>query len=63
MATITITATSPQAARVVHCVGVRLGLGRDATLAEVQAYIIAYLKSEVRMVEQSESAVASLDLT
>ena len=63
MATITITATSPQAARVVHCIGVRLGLGRDATLAEVQAYLIKYLKSEVRTVEQSESALVPLDLT
>ena len=63
MAAITITATAPQAARVVHCVGVRLGLGRDATLTEVHDYLVEYLKTTVRVIEQSEAVSTSLDLT
>ena len=63
MASITVTATAPQAARVVHCVGIRLGLGRDATLTEVHDFIVEYLKTTVRVVEQSEAASTSLDLT
>ena len=63
MATITITATAPQAARVVHCVGVRLGLGRDATLTEIHDYLVEYLKTTVKVVEQAETALTSLDLT
>lgn len=47
----------------VHCVGVRLGLGRDATLTEVHDYIVEYIKTTVKVVEQAETVLTSLDLT
>ena len=63
MATITITANAPEVARVAHCVGVRLGLGRDATATEVQQFLIEYLKTTIKVVEQSEATLTPLNLT
>lgn len=63
MAVITINADATQAARVAHAIGAELSLGRDATLGEVQNYLITYLKETVLRVEKREQATAPLNLT
>lgn len=45
MATLTINTTAQQDARISEAFGEYLGLGRNATLQEVRAAIIDYLKS------------------
>lgn len=59
MATLTITTTSEQDARIVVAFGHRLGLGRNATAPEVKAAIIGYLKSVVLDYEQRAAAQAA----
>lgn len=44
MATLTITTTAPQDARLVVAFGAKLGLGRNATAAEIKADIIGYIR-------------------
>lgn len=54
MATLTITTTAAQDARIVAAFGKRLGLGRNATGAEVKAAIITYIKNMVQMQEYDD---------
>lgn len=59
MATLTITTTAPQDARLGPAWGAKLGLGRDATVAEVKAYLIKVLRNGVIEYE-TQQAVAAL---
>jgi hypothetical protein len=59
MAVLTITTTAGEAQRVATAFGARLGLGRDATNAEVKTAVIAYIRSIVRTYE-NEVAIAAL---
>lgn len=55
MATLTITTTAAQDARIVVAFGKRLGLERNATSAEVKAAVIDYIK---QIVFDQEAAAA-----
>ena len=48
MATMTITTTGAQDARLVVAFGKQLGLGRDATAAEIKAEIIRFTRTVVQ---------------
>ena len=58
MAVLTITTTAPQDARIVAAYGSKLGLGRNATGAEVKAHIISEIKQVVEQFEHAEQASA-----
>jgi hypothetical protein len=64
MATVTITTTAPQDARLGPAYGAKLGLRdangdpRNATVAEVKAYLIAVLQADVRNYEYEQAKVA-----
>jgi hypothetical protein len=51
MATLTITTTAPQDARIVAAFGAKLGLAGDASAAQVKADVIAYITGVVRSYE------------
>lgn len=59
MATLTITTTAPQAARVAEAFGKMLNLGRDATNNEVKEAVIAYVRGVVLSYE-NRKAIALL---
>ena len=61
MATITITTTAEQDARIVAAFGDRLGLNRDATGAEVKADIIQTIKTIVLQYEQRIASQTAID--
>ena len=56
MPTISFTVSSGEAARVSAAYGARLGLGRDATLAEVKTAIV---KEVIAVVAQFETVITS----
>lgn len=58
MPTLSIDLTNQQAQRVAAAIGSLLGLGRDATVAEVRDYIVAHLRAEVRRGEVSAAQSA-----
>ena len=63
MASMTITTTAQQDARIVAAYGTKLGLGRNATGAEVKEEVIRMIKRDVREQEffvASTSAQAAL---
>ena len=60
MATLTITTTAPQDARIVAAFGKRLNLGRDATLAEVKQQVIAFITNAVQEQETGTAVAAAL---
>lgn len=53
MGTLTITTTAPQDARLVVAYGYILGLGRNATAAEIKAYQIQRIRNDVENYERS----------
>ena len=57
MATITITTNAATAAIAAHAFGVYLGLGRDATLPEIQAQLVVYAKSIMAGVQRAEAVI------
>ena len=59
MASITITTDAATAAIASHAFGVYLGLGRDATLPEIQAQLVVYAKSIMAGVQRAEAAIAA----
>lgn len=59
MATLTINTTSAQDARIVEAFGAHLGLGRNATGAEVKAAIIEHVKAVVYSHETAKAAQAA----
>ena len=59
MATMTITTTAAQDARIVVAFGHKLGFPRNATAAEVKADVIAYITNVVRQDEQRIAAEAA----
>jgi hypothetical protein len=63
MASITITTNAAQDARLAPAYGDKLGLGRNATVAEVKAYLISVLQADVRNYEyeQAKQAIATAD--
>ncbi len=67
MATMTITTTAPQDARIVAAYGSMLGLGRNATAAEVKADVINYIRTSVQSYEKQQAiaaiSIAPLDPT
>ena len=58
MATLTINTTTAQDTRIIAAFGARLGLGRNATGAEVKQQIIQFITNAVQEQEQA-SAVAT----
>lgn len=58
MATLTITTTSTEDQRIVKAFGRYLGLGRNATGAEVKGAIIDFVKSVVRDGERLDAIEA-----
>lgn len=56
MATLTITTTAPMDARIVAAFGTYLGLGRNATAAEVKARVTQF----IREVVQEQERIAAL---
>ncbi len=60
MATLTITTTAPQDARIVTAFGNLLNLGRDANASEVKAQVIAYISGVVRSYEVEAAYRASV---
>ena len=67
MAVLTITTTTPQDVRIVKAYGTMLGLGRNATAAEVKAHVISEIRQVVMQQETLEAqqaiTVDSIDLT
>lgn len=61
MATLTINTTGAEDARIAAAFGVALGLGRNATLAEVKAATIKFLSGTVRRVERDAAIAAVAD--
>lgn len=61
MATVTITTTAPQDARLGPAFGDLLKLGRSATVAEVKAWLITQLRNAVQDYErqQAEAAISA----
>lgn len=59
MATLTITTTAQQDARIVVAFGHYLGLPSDATAAQIKADVIAYIVNVVRQDEQRIAAAAA----
>lgn len=59
MAVLTITTTAPQDARLVVAFGTKLGLGRNATAAEIKADIIAYVRAVVNDQERLATTAAN----
>ena len=59
MATLTITTSAEQAARVAEAFGVILNLGRDATGPEIKQAVVNYIKSVVISYE-NRKAIALL---
>lgn len=55
MATVTITTSGAQDTRIAPAVGAALGLGRNATGAEVKQYLVTELTSVVRNYEQVQA--------
>lgn len=60
MGTLTITTTSEQDARIVAAFGAKLGLGRNATGAEVKAAVIGYVRAVVGEEERRAAARAAM---
>lgn len=60
MATLTITTTAPQDARIVAAFGTYLGLGRNATAAEVKQEVINYLTLLVRAQEENAAVNSAI---
>jgi hypothetical protein len=58
MATLTITTTAGEDARLVAAFGAALGLGRNATAAEIKSAVAAYLKGVVRDQERIAAMAA-----
>lgn len=59
MATLTINTTGAQDARIAPALGYRLGLGRDATLAEAKQYLISVLTNVVQDYEHRQARIAA----
>lgn len=59
MATVTITTDAAQDARLAPAFGAKLGLGRNATTAEVKADLIAYLRGVVQTYETEQTRIAN----
>lgn len=59
MATLTITTTSAQDARLVKAFGADLGLGHDASGAEIRGAILNYMKSVVHRQEVKAATLAA----
>jgi len=59
MATLTITTTGAQDARIVAAFGAKLGLVGNASAAQVKADVIRYLKSVVQSYETEQAAAAA----
>ncbi len=65
MATITITTQASHDARIAEAYGNFLGLGRNATVAEIKAELVAHAKSVVKNYERNtaiNSAVTGITL-
>ena len=60
MAVTTITTTSGQDSRLVVAFGIQLGLGRNATQAEIKAAMIDYLRGIVFLTENQTAEAAAL---
>lgn len=60
MATITITTSAAQDARIVDAFGKRLNLGRNATAAEVKQQIVQFLINAVQEQEQKTAMQSAL---
>lgn len=60
MATLTITTTAGEDARLVVAFGAALGLGRNATAAEVKAAVVNYIKATVRDQERLAAVAAAV---
>jgi hypothetical protein len=59
MATTTINTTAGEDARLVVAYGHILGLGRNATQAEIKAYLVATMIRDVRVDEAAVAAAAA----
>lgn len=55
MSTLTITTTGAQDARIVVAFGARLGLGGNATAAQVKAEVINFIRGVVQNYEQQQN--------
>lgn len=60
MGTLTITTSAQHDTRIVAALGKHLNLGRNATGAEVKAWIVNYLKAMVLEQEKLAAAVAAV---
>lgn len=60
MATLTITTTAGDAARVAAAFGARLSLGRDATAAEIKQQTVQFLRGVVQEYEKNIAAQAAV---
>ena len=58
MPSTTVTYSASDGTRIAHAVGVKLNLGRDATVNEVKALIVAAIKQMVLESEQREVYLA-----
>ena len=59
MPTISLTFDASNATRIATAFGALLGLGRDATQAEVKAYLVTHMRDVVRERER-QAAIAAL---
>lgn len=59
MATLTITTTPAQDARLIVAYGAHLGLGRSATAAEIKSSVVEHIKSIVYAHETAQQAAAA----
>lgn len=63
MASVTITTTAPEDARIAPAFGDFLGLGRNATAPEVKTALVAFLKNTVLSYEQQQAAKQAVAAT
>lgn len=56
MASVTITTTAPQDARIAPAIGAKLGLGGNANAAQVKQWLIDQLRAAVFEHERQEAA-------
>lgn len=61
MATLTINTTAPQDVRIAKAFGTYLGLGRNATAAEVKAEVINFIRLTVEAQEKAAAVKAATD--
>lgn len=57
MPTLSFTVDAGQATRILHCLGIAMGLNRDATLQEAKDWLVHILRDAVKSVEDQQATL------